>query len=221
MLRNTVIAGILLLIASCSLDSDNGLQCLNGEGAVVSETRNFSGNFTSISHQFPGNLHITSGSFPAVTVEGQQNLLDVLNVQVANDILLVQFSECLESGMFFNVFVTVTELQAVSLEGLGNVIFENDIVSDELDLFLTGVGNYDIQGSADTLNISLAGEGNVTGFDFAADLCDIIIVGNGDVEITANTSLFVTINGQGNVFYKGSPVVLADINGLGTVNDAN
>lgn len=221
MLRNTVIAVFLLSAAACSLDNDREIECLNGEGPLVSEIRTISGNFDAVVHQFPGNLNITQGSAPAVEVEGQQNLLEFLEVEVINEVLVIDFSECLETGMFFDVSVTLTDLVAISLEGFGNITFENDIVSDELDLFLTGFGDYELRGSADTLNINIAGEGNVRAFDYTADLCDILIVGNGDVEVTANTSLFVTINGQGNVFYKGNPIVISDINGLGSVNDAN
>ncbi len=221
MFRNTVIGAFLLISLSSCLDTDPGFTCLTGEGAVVSSSPAFSGNFNRVLHQFPGNLHITQGSAPAITLEGQQNLLDALTVSVVNEALILQFDECLDTGLPITAFISVTDLELVSLEGVGNVVFDNDIVTDELEVFLTGLGDFSIRGAADTLNINLAGQGNVRGFNFNSDLCDVSIVGSGDVEVTANNSLFVTITGQGNVFYKGNPIILSNINGLGTVVDAN
>ncbi len=217
-----VVAAIVSVLTACELNDDTGQgACLNGEGPLVTDSRVVDGNFSTILHQIPGNIFITSGSFPSVTVEGQSNLLPFLETDVQDGILTVWFNECIETGMAFNVFVTVTDLETVSLSGLGDVVFNNELVTDRLQLFLAGLGNYSVRGTVDTVEINISGQGNVSGFDLISDRCDIFITGLGDVEITANEELFVMINGQGNVFYKGTPEIDSEINGSGTVNDAN
>lgn len=195
--------------------------CLTGEGAVISDSRTLDGDFNAILHQIPGNVHITQGSTQSLVIEGQANLLPHLNSSINNEVLLLTFSECIESGMIFEVYITVTDLQAISLSGLGDISFENEIVSSRLELVINGQGNMDLRGAADTVDIVLAGQGSIKGFDLISDYCEILIAGLGDVEITANEELFVIINGQGNVYYKGMPAVVSEINGLGTVTDAN
>ena len=212
---------LISVLLSCELNSDDGQNCLMGEGPLISEPRSFSDNFNAILHQMPGDIFITQGSFPSLSVEGQENLLPFLTSEVVDGVLALTFTQCVESGEPFNVYVTVTELEAVGHSGIGNVVFENDIVSPKLELFTTGLGDYDLRGAADTVEITINGQGNYRGFDLISDRCEILIAGSGDVEITANDELFVTINGQGNVFYKGMPTVISDINGIGTVNDAN
>jgi len=209
-----------ILWFSCDLSSDDGPNCLNGEGSLVQETRT-AGSFDAIFHQFPGSIFITKGSFPSVVVEGQSNLLPFLNTEIADDLLSVTFTDCIETGQPFNVYVSVTSLETINLAGIGNVEFENEVVTPRLELVTTGLGDFFIQGAADTLEITINGQGNVNGFDMISERCDILIAGTGDVEVTANQELFVIINGQGNVFYKGMPTVVSDINGLGTVTDAN
>ncbi len=219
--KSWIVTVLLLTILSACLSTDDGITCLIGEGGLVTETRTISGDFTAVLHQIPGILHITQGSTPSLVIEGQANIMPFLISQISNDILALTFNECLESGLNFNVFLTVTDLNAISLSGAGNIIFENDIVTNRLELFTTGLGSYDLQGSADTLEITLSGQGNVNAFDFITEHSDVVIAGTGDIEVTANRSLFVTITGQGNVFYKGMPTVVSNINGVGTVTDAN
>ena len=208
------------IICYCDLSSDDGQNCLIGEGPLVTETPSV-GNFDAILHQMPGNLYITQSSFPSVTIEGQENLMPFLITEVTNGVLSLTFNQCVESGQPFDVFVNVTNLETVTHSGIGSIIFQNDIVTNKLELFTIGLGDYDLRGAVDSLEITINGQGNYRGFDMITDYCDILIAGSGDVEITANDELFVIINGQGNVFYKGMPTVVSDINGIGSVNDAN
>lgn len=205
---------------SCDLSSDDGQDCLDGMGGSIVEPR-FVGNFTSIRHRIPGSVFITQASFPSLRVEGQENLLPFLTTEVEDEILTVEFENCLNSGMPVNVYATVIDLEAVSLAGVGDIIFENDIVSPRLEASITGLGNLNLSGMANTLRIEVEGQGDAIAFDMISDKCVVEIIGQGNVEVTANMELDVLINGQGNVFYKGMPAITSEINGSGVVIDAN
>jgi len=210
------------LCFSCDLSSgDGGRVCLDGEGASVPEMRPISNDFIVIIHQIPGSVFITQGTPAELTLQGQANLLPFVTSEISNEILTLDFDECLNSGMPINVFVTVPNLRAVSLAGIGNITFVNDITSPRLETSIVGSGNLDLQGSADTLEVIIIGQGNANAFDMISDRCLVNITGQGNVEVTANNLLDVLINGQGNVFYKGMPTITSEINGQGEVIDFN
>ncbi|GJM28357.1 MAG: DUF2807 domain-containing protein [Cyclobacteriaceae bacterium] len=211
---------VLYLTCSCSLGIDSR-DCLVGEGAVVSENRPLSGNFTAVQHAIPGDLYITQGSPASLTLEGQQNLLPSLTTTIDNGILNLSFRECLESATPFNARLTMPELTEASLLGSGNILFVNDVQSEHLQIAIVGQGNLDLRGEADTLKINLTGQGNALAFNLTSQVCEVNIQGQGDVSVTANLSLDVFIDGQGNVSYKGMPEITSMIRGQGTIIDAN
>lgn len=209
-------------LGSCDLSSsDGGRDCLNGEGPLVSEIRPLSADFIGIVHQIPGSIFITQGSPASLTVEGQANMLPFLTAEVNNEVLTISFERCINSGEPFNAFVEIPDLRGVSLAGLGDITFENGVVSERLEASIVGAGNINLQGTADTLEIIVVGQGNVRAFDLVSDRCNVDITGQGNVEVTVNNSLEVIIDGQGNVFYKGMPTVSSEIIGSGEVIDAN
>ena len=225
---NLKIVKFVLLVAatgalcfSCDFGNGDGRVCLDGEGALVPEMRPVNDDFIVISHQIPGSVFITQGSPAELTLQGQANLLPFVTSEISNEILTLAFDGCLNSGMPIDAFITVPNLRAVSLAGIGNIIFVNDIISTRLETSILGSGDLDLRGNADTLEVIIIGQGNVNGFGMISDRCLVNIAGQGNVEVTANNELDVLINGQGNVFYKGMPIINSEINGQGEVIDFN
>lgn len=217
-----LVAATAALCFSCDFgNGDGGRVCLDGEGPLVPEMRPVNGDFIVVLHQIPGSVFITQGSPAELTLQGQANLLPFVTSEISNEILTLDFDECLNSGMPINVFVTVPNLRAVSLAGIGNITFVNDIISTRLETSIVGSGNLDLRGNADTLEVLVVGQGNANAFGMISDRCLVNIAGQGNVEVTANTELDVLINGQGNVFYKGMPIINSEINGQGEVIDFN
>ena len=144
-----------------------------------------------------------------------------LTSEVDDGILRLNFEKCLNSGQPLNAYVELPELRAVSLAGLGNIVFENDVTSERLEASIVGAGNINLRGVADTLEIVIIGQGNANAFDMISDLCEVEINGQGNVEVTVNNTLDVIITGQGNVFYRGMPDISSEINGSGQIVDAN
>ena len=65
------------------------------------------------------------------------------------------------------------------------------------------------------------GSGNFSGFHLRSGISYVEIIGSGNCEITTDERMDVIIEGSGNVFYKGSPLLQTDIIGSGRVVDAN
>ena len=107
----------------------------------------------------------------------------------------------------------------IFLSGSGELDFAID--TDDLDVELTGSGDIYLEGDIRTLNADVSGSGWLRAFELITDLADIRIEGSGSAEVTVLTDLDVFISGSGDVLYKGSPFINAQIPGSGAVIDAN
>ncbi len=224
------IRGILFLIvvaflAACSDDSDSnplisGDNCIRGDGAIVTETRDLP-DFTTINSTIVADIFVTQGPLEPIRIEAQQNILDELETQVSINTLTISFDECVEDVDNIRIFITIPDIRALILTGVGSMNTVNQIDVDDLDINLTGVGNFNLEGTADNLNVLITGVGDVLGFSFNTDQCNINITGEGDAEVFVNNELNVTITGIGTVFYLGSPTVTSTITGTGSVIDVN
>jgi hypothetical protein len=112
----------------------------------------------------------------------------------------------------------MTPQLSLTLSGVGNVVLTN-LDADELDVMLSGVGNFDISGTVDMQRLNLTGLGEYEAGDLASLDALINIVGYDNQTATVNVSdmLTVTINGNGTVFYIGDPFVDSNIIGSGSV----
>ena len=75
--------------------------------------------------------------------------------------------------------------------------------------------------TVDQMKVSLTGSGSFFGFPLAASGCQVDIYGSGECEISVHNDLDVVIEGSGNVYYKGTPMIHTDISGSGRVLNAN
>ncbi|MEN8789223.1 MAG: head GIN domain-containing protein [Flavobacteriaceae bacterium] len=224
-LREIFFLIILAVFVACDKsDTDNPFvvddDCLRGSGANVSETREL-GNFTGILNTIPANVFITQGPLEAVRIEAQANILEVLKTNVENNTLSIEFDKCIKELNDVSIHVTIPEINKLILTGVGDMNMIGDIDVAVLDISLTGVGNFNLQGRAETLNIQLIGVGDVSAFPLLADIGNVNISGVGNTEVFISNELNVTITGVGTVFYKGSPDISSTITGDGAVINAN
>ena len=217
-----VIAAILF---GCSNDDsddspfDRG-NCIRATGAVITEERDLD-NFHSINNTIPADIFIRQGILEAVVVEAPSDIMDELETNVANNTLTIEIDRCVEELENVRISVTIPEIRSLTLTGVGNMETVEDISTEELDVVLTGVGEFILMGEATTLNISLTGAGKVSAFDLMTNTSNISITGTGNVEVSASDELNATISGVGSIFYKGNPAITTNITGEGSVINAN
>ncbi len=218
--------GILAVFQlACSEDNiDNPLivgdDCLRGLGAPVSENRSLS-SFNAIINTIPADVFITQGLLADVRVEAPSNIIGDIRTVVNNRTMTIRVEDCIEDLGDVAIHVTIPEISSLTISGVGNMTAAEDWNVTELELILAGVGNFNLKGSAETLDILLSGTGRINAFPFNTDVCDITISGVGDAELFVNDELNVTISGTGDVFYLGMPVVNSTVTGSGAVIDAN
>jgi len=222
------ILSLVILTLSCSsdvnIDFPNnfplGNNCLSGQGSIASETR-ILGEFHSIVSTIFADILISQGPEEDVIVEAQQNILNELKTEVVNGELRLTLNRCINIHQALKVYITIPEIRSLALKGVGDIIAQNNFNLTNLNLTLTGVGNFILQGTSTTLNIISTGVGNVNAFALNSDVCDVKITGVGNIEVFVNDELNVTTSGSGSVFYKGNPSITSIITGTGGVVDAN
>lgn len=208
------VLGTCVFAVGCGSDDS----CTNGSGAIVSQTIELS-NITGFDFQAGGEVAAVQGTTQQVVVRGQQNVIDQLNRDVINGIWEIGFVGCVQNVAELRVDITAQELDSVELSGAGTA--EVDTQTDELSTILSGAGTMTLTGEAMTQDVELSGSGTIAAFDLVTEQSRVVLSGQGNIDVTANTRLEVELSGAGTVSYKGDPEVDQRITGTGTVVDAN
>lgn len=231
----------LLFITSCQDRGNNGLfNCIKGEGNKITQELNVD-EFHSIRLRGSSNVFITQGSPFRVEVEGQQNIIDNIELEVRDGEWEIEFEDCQRDFTKLNFYITMPTVQGLEISGSGDIIGENDFNSNRIDLKVDGSGSIDIvvveatdvdarisgsgeiilAGFSNYLGSKVSGNGDLKAFDLDTNIGNINISGSGDAEMTVNDELEVKISGSGDVHYKGNPIINADITGSGDLKNAN
>jgi Putative auto-transporter adhesin, head GIN domain len=197
--------------------------------AQTRETRNV-GTFTKISFRLPGKLYLRQGSPQKVEIEGKSDVLKEIETKVEGSKLVIGK----EGNDWFNwgdgdndevkVYITVKDIEAISVSGSGDLIGETKIVAGDLDLSVSGSGSLkiEIEASGDV-------EGNVSGSGdlFLKGKCksfESSVSGSGKVSLTTTITETASfgVSGSGKIEASGSAAtVKATISGSGKVLAAN
>lgn len=187
------------------------------------ETRNV-GAFTKISFGFPGKLYLKQGSPQKIELEGDSDVLKEVETEVSGGRLRIgkedKWFDWNSGSDKITVYITVPEIEGISVSGSGDVIGQSKFRTDDLDLNVSGSGSLfiDVEARGD-VDADVSGSGSVElkgqfrGFE--SD-----VSGSGRVQLSArieNTADF-GISGSGRIMAAGSAdAVRARISGSGKV----
>jgi hypothetical protein len=196
------------------------------------------GTFTKVSMGISGDLYVSQGNTPKLTVEADEEILGLIVTEVENGELKIRFRQSrVKSKTPVRIWITTAEIEGLYLSGSGNIITETAIKTNEMELRLSGSGNInakdlscdevssaisgsgniDITGSADEMSIAISGSGNCNADELETEETDVKISGSGNCKVNATKELIVSVSGSGSVFYTGNPVIDASISGSGKV----
>jgi hypothetical protein len=192
------------------------------------ETRNVD-TFTKLSFRVPGKLYLKQGSPQKVELEGPKDVLKEIETEVDGGRLIIG-----KEGKWMNwgwgdndriiAYVTVKDIEAISVSGSGDVIGQGKITSGDLDLNVSGSGSLQIEADASGKmegNVSGSGELIVKGScsSFESD-----VSGSGEVNLTAviKERADFGVSGSGKIRAEGSAKsVKTSISGSGKVLASN
>jgi len=220
----TLAAATALTLNACH--KDGGWPCIRANGDIVKETRHVE-NFDRLEMDLSGNVYLTQDSSlttPLVEIETSENVIDRIETEIKHNTLVIKDKRCINHLRTMNVYVKVPDIEAVYLNGSGNISSKNtfrlssletsingsgnirfSVVADEVKADINGSGDIHLDGSATEFNVSISGSGNVKAYDLDSYDCYVDINGSGDCEVTVSHLLHVEISGSGDVHYDGTP----------------
>ena len=135
LVRITILISIYLTLlfttTSCIFD---GLVGIKGNRNVVSEDREIRSDFETINVQQGINLFITQGKPTTLSVEADENIIDLLITDVKNNELNIYFEKNVIQAKARNVYLTTETISKIKASSGASVNSENTIQSASLEL---------------------------------------------------------------------------------------
>lgn len=181
--------------------------------------------FTKLSFAYPGKLHLKQGNPQKVELVGDPEILKEIETEVDGGNLKIG-----KEGSWFNrnvgeddkitVYITVPEIEGVSVSGSGDIIGESKIRTNDIDLKVSGSGSVSLDVDAnDDVEADVSGSGNMN-LRGHFESFESNVSGSGKIIISAtiNELADFAISGSGRIEAKGSAdVVKANLSGSGKV----
>jgi hypothetical protein len=194
-------------------------------------------NFNELALSLNATVYLRQGSPQSVEVEAKESVIDNITREVRGDRWSIGFERSMRNTGDITIWVTVSELEEISVSGSGKIIGKNaltasddlklaisgsgsmqlDVTTEELSCVVTGSGNMSLSGRADEQRINISGSGDVRSYDLETKECVIRITGSGNSRVNVGDNLEATITGSGEVDYKGDPRIKSRIVGSGDV----
>jgi putative autotransporter adhesin-like protein len=191
---------------------------IEGSGVPASEVREVA-EFDRIELVGSNNVVIRVGDQQSVVVNTDDNLLDHITTEVRLGELVVGN----RPGSFAtraptSVEITVPRLTALTLSGSGSMTVDG-LAAQSFAVALPGSGTVSGSGTANRLDVSVAGSGVVQFTEVRAADVGAVVSGSGSISVTATERLDAVVSGSGAVLYAGSPEqVTKNITGTGAIS---
>lgn len=229
-----------IAFASCRFMSGRKVR---GNGNIKTEERTVS-NFKNVEVRGSINVYVSQGDIKPVKIEGDENLLQYVEVIEEGDRLIVRerpgFN--LEPSGDLRIHVTAPVYNSIEASGASDIIGETKINNPEnLELHVSGAGNIkmevdapklkadisgsgsiDLKGQTKEVDLGLSGAAHAHCFDLLSENTSVDISGAGSAEVYASMKLDASVSGAGSVSYKGNATsVNQHVSGAGSVNKVN
>lgn len=239
-LAATLMIGVVIL-AGCTFLPINRI---TGSGNVVDRTYDLA-DFNAISATSAFNVDVTQGDAFAVSVQVDDNLLDVLNVRVEDGTLHIALQEGIAtSNATLQADVTMPTLAEVTQRGATNVtltgfgtqpettqpefaanldgasVLTGTISADAVTLDLSGGSRATLVGEGDLLAADISGASYANLEGFPVESATLSLQGASDANVTVTGTLNVTASGASEVVYGGGATIgTSSLNGASSVTE--
>jgi Putative auto-transporter adhesin, head GIN domain len=210
---------------------------VTGSGTPKTESRNVT-DFTGVGVSIPAKVTIIQGDKEGVTLEGDDNILAVIETEVERGSLKLRFNERgmnVKTKTPLRVTVHAKTVDHLSVAGSGDILSDaiksdtfkasiagsgdinlKKLTAENVRASISGSGNFSAGGKAANVEVSIAGSGDVKVGTLESDKVKISIAGSGDATVWAKQNLSMSVAGSGDVKYYGNPEVKKSIAGSGS-----
>lgn len=224
------------VFTSCGLvDHDT----VRGNGNVVTQDRNVE-SFDEIEMNGGVMVRLKQDSVQSVKVEGDENLLEYIDISVKNGKLLVKQRDntSISTKERITVYVTAPYIKKFDLSGATKLIAEGQFaVNAQLDIDLSGASQIELSakspivnieasgastvsigGETRTLNVDGDGASKIKAFELLSENTTVDLSGASSAEVYASVSIKAEADGASHVKYKGGAAdVKQETSGAGSI----
>jgi hypothetical protein len=235
-MRPTIIfSGIFILMISVAFNSCTYLGGINGNGNVVSETRDVS-SFNKIRVGGAFEVFLTQGSTESLTIEADENLIPLIRTDISGGALIISSRENIGNFKKLQIFVQVKDLKKLDISGACHIKSEGTFNLSKLSLEcsgasqlnlllngelircnLSGAAETSLSGTVSECELELSGAASLYAYDLIAEEIDLRMSGAANAKVHATQSLRVNASGAASAKYKGNPDVHQNVSGAANV----
>jgi hypothetical protein len=220
--KQSVILAFLLLILSSAVAQTSKKMVVDG----AAQDRNLSG-FTSINVSNAFDVYISQGNQDAVGVSASdESATNNIKTYISGGVLYLSFNQKSWGSWKNNklkAYITVKNLEKLSVSGACNVSFLDPIISDKLLVSISGASdikgpvkvnslkvgasgasNISLSGTATDVDFNISGACSIKSLDLVTDNCAVVASGASSVKLTINKFLKANISGASDIRYKGT-----------------
>lgn len=212
-------------------------ESVTGSGVPATEDRPV-GAVDEISLSGIGNLTITQGEVPSLSITADNNLLPLIETESSGRQLHIHpksgYSIHPKTPLKFTL--TVPKLEKVSLSGSGTLAVSgfrgntleiklsgsgsaglDDVKYRTVGLNISGSAATKMSGTAEKITIRVSGSGDVDARELKSETSEVRVSGSGTIQVWATKTLKARVSGSGDIQYRGNPQVEKRVSGSGRV----
>lgn len=211
----------LLTTTSCMVE---GLSGIKGNRNVISEDRNISSDFDKIKVQQGINLYLTQANSTEISVEADENILDLLVTEVKNNELKVYFEKNVYKAKARNVYLSTKNIAEIKTSSGAYVKTENTIQStslvldsssgssikatvdaDEVESSTSSGADIDIFGETEMLSARASSGSSIDADELIATDVYAKVSSGADIDVNVKGKLTAKASSGGDIDYEGNP----------------
>ncbi len=223
---------LLTLESGCSY-AFNGIK---GNGNVVKQERQIS-DFKGLDVGGAFRVFLSQGDKVALTVEADENLLDIIKTNVVGNTLEISTTEDINNPEALNIYLTVIKLDEMEISGACKLTCETKLMLDDLELECSGASDVELKlaasnldldfsgasqvnmfGSAGEVSLDLSGASDLDALEFEMEKLSADISGASNARVLVKIELSVEVSGAASLRYKGEPrLITTDVSGAASL----
>lgn len=217
---------ILIALLSFFLLPTTYAQGVRGDGNVTTETRATS-SFNAIAVTGSVDVYLSQGEKEEVTVEADQNLLEIIRTEVKGNTLHIYETKNIRKADARKVYITFQELNSLIAKGATDVYGRTPIRTESLEVGISGASDVTLEiytnelicridGAADgylsgevkAMIARVSGSSDLEAGNLISQTCQVETDGASDAQVHATESLDAKASGSSDIEYRGNPKTL-------------
>jgi len=209
--KSILVMTLLTLLCGCKMGG------IRGSGTRKTEKKELPA-FKAIETGGAFDVEVTCQKPQSVEIEADDNLLPLLETDVADGVLHVGMKQNYHAPRLISLRIAVPDLNRITINGAGTVRVAG-VKNENFVIHSNGAAKIQANGETKAVEIRNSGAGLIDAHELRSSKADVNLSGAGQAEVYASEQLDVTISGVGRVTYSGQPKVInKNISGIGSVS---